>query len=225
MAVRHVLESGECLQSLASAYGLADGKQIYDAPDNAALRKQRKSPAAVAPGDEVSIPEPKKYQATLPSNEVHRIVLDTPKAMLRIEVRDEAGEPLASKPYQLMIGKETLEGTTTGAGLVEQPIPLSATEGTLVVHEKASKDEGRWSWRLKLADLEGPETRRGAWQRLANLGYWSAGAPPDDSAGPGDPARDAFTAALRAFQHAEALDESGQLDDATRARLVERHGI
>jgi peptidoglycan hydrolase-like protein with peptidoglycan-binding domain len=35
---------------------------------------------------------------------------------------------------------------------------------------------------------------------------------------------DATRKALLAFQRKEGLDESGEIDDATRARLDERHG-
>jgi hypothetical protein len=230
MPIRHILQAGECLQSLAWMRGFAAAKTIYDAPENAALRKKRSSPAAVTVGDEVFVPDPRKHEVSLPTGEVHRIVVKSPRAMVRIEVRDEAGEPLASKPYLLVIGGKKLEGTTTGEGVVEQPVPLDATDGTLIVHDKSSKDEGRWSWRLTIADLAAPETRRGVSQRLANLGYWGAGDPEDqDDATPaavGEPApRDPLVLALRAFQHDEKLDESGRLDDDTRARLVERHGI
>jgi hypothetical protein len=220
------------LQSLAAAHGFGDGKRIFDDPDNDDLRKKRKSPADVAPGDLVVIPKRRLKTVRLQTGKVHTILVKRPSTLLRVQVCDETGQPLGAKPYQLTIGGRTIEATTTAEGVVEQSVPVDAKTARLVVHEAASRDQGRWAWRLRLAALAGPETRRGSWQRLVNLGYWSSSEDPaatgegeDASQAADDSARDPMVLALRAFQHDEKLEETGRLDDATRARLVERHGI
>jgi N-acetylmuramoyl-L-alanine amidase len=229
MPTPHTLKPGECLQSLAQAYGFKEGKQIYDAAENAELRQKRPAPADVAPGDAVVIPDRTRRPLALETGKVHRFVVTLPAAMLRLEVRDEAGEPLAGKPYELHVGDAKLAGTTTGDGVVEQPVPLEVDVATLVVHESAAKDEGRWSWRLRLASLEAPETLRGAWQRLTNLGYWSGDEAPEEAAedenAPEPTMRDPLVFAIRAFQHDEQIEETGRLDAAMKSRLKERHGI
>jgi len=250
MPKEHRLDPGECLQSLALGNGFKDGKAIYDAPENADLRNLRVVPAAVAPGDTVVIPDRKPRTLSLPTEKVHKIVVRRPKALLRVQVCDEAGEPLASKPYELTLGKTTIKDTTTGAGLIEQPLPLDVTDAKLIVHEKGSKDEGRWRWHLTMATLEGSDTPRGQWQRLVNLGYWcepdsgdgdadEVGDEGGETAAGGDAAdgddedgddeddvpMDSFALAVRAFQHDEGLDETGEVDDDTRDRLIKRHGI
>jgi Putative peptidoglycan binding domain len=227
MPVRHVLQPGECLQTLALKYGFGDGKTLYDAAENADLRQKRKAPADVAPGDAVVIPDPKKRDVSVASGNTHKFKLQAPAVLLRVQVRDEAGEPLAQKPYALSLEGKTVDGTTTADGLVEQPLPPFATDVSLVVHDSAAKDGARWVWRVQVASLGAPETRAGAWQRLANLGYWSPAEELGDSAGTaqGGGVADALALAIRAFQHDEKLDESGRLDDATVAKLVERHGI
>ena len=262
MPKEHQLDPGDCLQSLALANGFGDGKKIYDAPENADLRKLRAVPAAVAPGDTVVIPDLKPRTLSLPNEQVHNLVVRRPKAVLRVVVCDEAGEPIAGKSYELTLGETTIQGTTTGDGVVEQPLPLDVTEATLLVHEESSKDQGRWRWHLTMATLEGSDTPRGQWQRLVNLGYWcepdssdddgeadadedSGG---DDAAASGDegddgggdaedgdedgdeddadePPMDSFALAVRAFQHDEGLDESGEIDDDTLDSLIKRHGI
>jgi hypothetical protein len=230
MPAPHLLVSGECLQWLASRTGFADGKAIYDAPENAQLRKIRARPAAVATGDTVVIPDSKPASFTVGTRQVHRFVVKRPKALLRVEVHDENGDPLAGKPYELTVGDDTIEGETAGDGTIEEPLSLDEKGATLVVYDDPSKDGASWAWSLQLASLAGPDTARGVWQRLANLGYWcgeepspTADAPNDEDAD--DPPMDAFALALRAFQHDEGLDESGKLDDATRSQLVKRHGI
>ncbi len=244
MPKEHQLEAGECLQSLALANGFGDGKTIYDAAENADLRKARAVPAAVAPGDTVVIPDRKPRTLSLPNEQVHKLVVQRPKAVLRVVVCDEAGQPIAGKSYELTLGETKIQGTTTGDGVVEQPLPLDVSEATLIVHEESSKDQGRWRWHLTMATLEGSDTPHGQWQRLVNLGYWCA---PGSSEGEedededededesedesedgdeeDDPPMDSFALAVRAFQHDEGLDESGEIDDDTRERLVKRHGI
>lgn len=225
MPVRHVLKAGECLQSLALSYGFKDGKTLYDAPDNADLRSKRSSPEEVAPGDVVMVPDRKKRDVSVALGKANKFACKTPAGVLRVHVCDEAGKPLASKPYALSLKGKKLEGTTSSDGLVEQPVPMKATAATLVVYDTASKDEGRWTWTLRVASLDAPETPTGAWQRLANLGYWSPAEQAPSGTAPDANAVDPLAMAIRAFQHDEQLDESGRLDDPTRARLVQRHGL
>jgi hypothetical protein len=230
MPVRHVLEPGECLQSLALRHGFKDGQTIYDGPDNSDLRKNRAAPAEVAPGDVVMIPDRKPRQLPVTKGKPNRFKVHVPTALVRVHVSDEAGQALAGKPYELTIKEKTIEGKTTSDGAVEQSVPFNAQDATLVVYDSAAKDGARWIWSLCFASLEAPETRAGAWQRLANLGYWSPAEPPEQSAGssttaPAAGSIDALALAIRAFQHDEQLDESGRIDDKTRKRLVERHGV
>lgn len=231
MPKSHTLQSGECLQTLARDNGLHDGKTIYDFGDNAPLRSQRQAPAEVMKGDAVVIPDPVAKTVSRATDAVHRFRVLGPEAMLRLEVHDDFGQPIASQPFELHMDGQVVEGSTTGAGLIEQPVPLGVTEATLVVYATGDKKQGHWCWQVRVADLDPPETVTGCWARLSNLGYWSTLDPPPDDGGTGpgsDPdqmSRDPLVLAIRAFQFDEQLDVSGQIDDPTRARLVERHGI
>jgi len=229
MPVRHVLERGECLQSLALQHGFKDGQTIYDGPDNADLRHKRAAPAEIVPGDVVVIPDRTPRELPLTKGKPNRFKVQVATGMLRIHVCDEAGQALAGKPYELKIKDDTVEGKTTSDGAVEEPVRLNAIAGMLVVYESNAKDGARWIWSLRIANLEAPETRAGAWQRLANLGYWSPEEPAEESTSPAnnpaDNPLDPLVLAIRAFQHDEQLDESGRIDDPTRKRLVERHGV
>src|SRR5438105_9041150 len=229
MPVRHVLERGECLQSLALQHGFKDGQTIYDGPDNADLRHKRAAPAEIVPGDVVVIPDRTPRELPLTKGKPNRFKVQVPAGMLRVYVCDEAGQALAGKSYELKIKDDTVEGKTTSDGAVEEPVRLNAIAGMLVVYESNAKDGARWIWSLRIANLEAPETRAGAWQRLANLGYWSPEEPAEESTSPAnnpaDNPLDPLVLAIRAFQHDEQLDESGRIDDPTRKRLVERHGV
>ena len=181
------------------------------------------------PGDVVVIPDRIPRELPLTKGKPNRFKVQVPAGMLRVYVCDEAGQALAGKPYELKIKDDTVEGKTTSDGAVEEPVRLNAIAGTLVVYESNAKDGARWIWSLRIANLEAPETRAGAWQRLANLGYWSPEEPAEESTSPAnnpaDNPLDPLVLAIRAFQHDEQLDESGRIDDPTRKRLVERHGV
>ncbi|HEV2703634.1 MAG TPA: peptidoglycan-binding domain-containing protein [Steroidobacteraceae bacterium] len=230
MPERHTLKSGECLQSLAYSNGLRDGNAIFEFGDNADLRGKRRGPADVTKGDTVGVPDPRPKNADRATDAVHLFRLATPQAMLRIEVHDDFGEPIGSKPYALHLNDTILQGTTTDAGLIEQPVPFDVPDATLVVYATANKQEGHWCWQVRIADLDPPETAAGSWERLCNLGYWNSLEPPADldgaDAGASDEmSRDPLVLAIRGFQHDEKLKITGRFDDATRAKLVERHGI
>jgi LysM repeat protein len=53
---KHTVRKGETLIKIAKSYGIADWKAIFDAPENAKLKKERKKPEAIQPGDVLVIP-------------------------------------------------------------------------------------------------------------------------------------------------------------------------
>src|SRR5256885_4806087 len=135
MPVRHVLEPGECLQSLALQHGFKDGKTIYDGPDNSDLRKKRAAPGEVAPGDTVVIPDRKPRELPVTKRKINRFKAHVPDALVRVHVCDEAGQALAGKPYELSIKDKTIEGKTTSDGAAEESVPFTAQSAKLVVYE------------------------------------------------------------------------------------------
>src|SRR5207248_8231875 len=141
----------------------------------------------------------------------NRFKVQVPAGMLRVYVCDEAGQALAGKSYELKIKDDTVEGKTTSDGAVEEPVRLNAIAGMLVVYESNAKDGARWIWSLRIANLEAPETRAGAWQRLANLGYWSPESPGEDSTSPANnPAAspcELLVLSILALRNDDSLDE------------------
>lgn len=218
MSTRHVIQPGECLQSLAATFGLRDAQTLFVAPENEKLRQLRKTPLDVGPGDTVVVPDTKPKERTLGTGKTHAVTVSSRKTKIRVAVCDDQGHPLAGKPYTLHLeGDSPREGTTTGAGLVEQPLGIEVQDALLVVHDKDAKDAGRWVWKLKIAHLAPAAAETGARQRLINLGY---GCPEDPRA---PHAAAALALAARAFQHDEGLEESGKLDQPTLDRLAQRH--
>lgn len=212
----HVVAQGDCLYRIAQQYGFADWRTIYDHPDNAEFRELRPNPNVIYPGDRIHIPEPEAKQVSLPTTRQHKVQLTRPKIMLRIELRDELDEPLAGKAFMLEFGRSVYEGTTTGDGRIEQKIRAGEERGQLTVWMTGDREAERYCWDIAVGHLDPVEELAGLRQRLNNLGFYCepTGAEIDDS----------LRLALLGFQHAAELSESGEPDDATRAKLVELHG-
>ncbi|MEM9147867.1 MAG: LysM peptidoglycan-binding domain-containing protein [Pseudomonadota bacterium] len=60
----HVVKKGESLSKIAKKYGWPSGKDLYNAKENADLRKARPDMNKIEPGDKVIIPEPPVDKST-----------------------------------------------------------------------------------------------------------------------------------------------------------------
>ncbi len=133
---------------------------------------------------------------------------------LEIRLIDAQDQPMANAKYRLEAGDQVFENSTDSAGFLRESVPASADTGRLVLDF--------WSVDLEIADLD-ENAIAGAKARLNNLGLF-AGKEADTQL-------DAQTTrALQRFQllnglaPADGSAPSGDLDDATRARLKEKHG-
>jgi putative peptidoglycan binding protein len=207
----HVVVQGESVDSIAAACGhLPD--TLWNAPENRALKQQRKDPHVLAPGDRLFVPPLEPKTVSVQSGALHRFTVQRPRSRLRVQLV-EAGAPRANEPYVLVVDR-TLElaGTTDGDGWVERPVPTLARAAQLTVGE----GDRATTYLLALRALDPVTEASGVQARLRNLGY--AEVPLDGEPGP------ATAAALCAFQEANGLSVSGSADAATRDKLVERHG-
>jgi hypothetical protein len=203
----HVVEQGEHLTQIAFKYGFCDHQVVLAHPDNQQLRDDNRDPHLLLPGDRVFIPEAKKKTAQVATGKLHRFVLKAPKIMLRVVLHDEEGKPLASKPFKIVIGGKTINGTTKGDGLVEVPIPIDARDGKLEI-------EGH-ELDLRVGHLDPGHAISGVQSRLRNLGY-NLG---DEHGELGPVTREAISR----FQETEGLEVTGEPNDQTLAKLKERH--
>jgi N-acetylmuramoyl-L-alanine amidase len=116
--------------------------------------------------------------------------------------------------YDLRVGPATYTGSVGASGIIEHEIPHDVSRGRLTVRDHR--------WDLEIAHLNPPEADApdsgvsGVQGRLLNMGYDVRAA--DGDAGP------LTRAALRQFQVDNGLDPTGDLDDATRAKVIELHG-
>jgi hypothetical protein len=210
---KHVVMDGECLASIAAQYGFKDGKPIIDHPQNAELKKTRPDGNQLHPGDELFVPDPKPKTATLPTGARHKITVEFPTRLLRVAFLDGAGEPMAGAAYVLKAGGTELRGSLDGKGILEQKLPVDVTRAEVTIGEvKRTILIGHLN---PIADApDGGAT--GAQARLSNLGYGPGKV--DGELGPKS------AEAIKAFQAANGLEITGELDQATRQKLLEIHG-
>jgi N-acetylmuramoyl-L-alanine amidase len=211
----HTVRQGECLASIALAYGFRDHRLVYDHPDNAAFRRKRPDPNVLHPGDRLVIPVREPGTATVATGAVHRFVLHVPRRPLHLVFRDDTGEALAGIPFELTGPGVAHRGETDGAGAIRVDLPLGTTDVQLtmlglVKHLRVGHLDPVWDDERDRPHLTGIQAR------LANLGF--APGAIDGVLGP------RTARALRAYQRAHGLPTTGQPSRALAARLESDHG-
>lgn len=208
----YTVKQGDCVSSIAKKFHIGDWSVIFDHPSNKALRDKRKSPNVLYPGDVLFIPEVEPKDHPVASGAPHRFKVRTPKKSISIIVEDAEDHVLADMAYKLVVEGETLEGKTDGKGKLETSVPVDAQQGQLTI--------GKFTWTLQIGHLNPvehapDEGSSGLMHRLRNLGY---SVPADAKAT--DPAA---RSAIATFQARSSLPVTGEIDDATRKKLLDYH--
>ena len=202
MPIRYTVNSGDCTR-IAFEHGFFPDT-IWNHPDNSALKKSRKDPNVLMPGDVVSIPDKELKEASKPSDKKHRFRKKGIPAKLKVRLLKK-GKPRKNEHYRLSVDGASTEGNTDGDGFINQALPPNASEGKLIVGEGANSDV----FLLRFGHVDPLVSDTGVAGRLHDLGY-SVG---EDLAG-----------ALRKFQTDNELDATGGMNDATRNKLKEKFG-
>ena len=244
----YIVRQGDCIDSIADHFGHLPAT-IWNHPSNAELKSIRKNPNVLLPGDRLTVPKRRPKEEPGETELRHRFVLRGVPAKLKIrllsrpdeehenhEIEDDdlsccgsyddipeddevpsdpdevPEEPWADAPYELHVDGRYHEGSTDADGCLEVPIPPGAKSAFLRVGEPPHQRE----FDITLGGIDPIEALSGVQQRLNNLGFESGRS--DGILGP------VTRGALHRFQAREELDDTGEPDQATRQRLVERHG-
>jgi N-acetylmuramoyl-L-alanine amidase len=205
--MRHVVEQGECVASIAARHGLRE-EDVWNHPDNAELKRRRASPRVLAPGDTVHVPSPNPKQVDAATLRAHRFVATLPRVRLRVYLK-KGGEPRANEAFVVQVGEARFEGETDGEGLVDVGVPVSASTATLTLPATGER------FVVRIGHLDPHDEVRGVLMRLINLGLYCG--PIDGELTP------AALRALRVFQAKAGLEPTGEIDDRTRAKLRDVH--
>jgi hypothetical protein len=211
--MRHVVRQGECLVSIAAAYGTTVAA-LWNHPENEAIRSVRVAPNLLMAGDEVFVPTP-AAGAQVRRGETHRFEGQRAMTRLRLKLIDvsyQGGEareqPLANVAFRLEVGGTRRTGATDGEGVIDEPVPATSEAGALVLEPDSDHER---TLALHIGHLDPLDEDSGALQRLSNLGF-AADAP------------EAKGQALAAFQRKHGIEETHTIDDATRDKLRELEG-
>ena len=198
------------MASIAARSGLSV-QTIWDFPANSELKKTRKSPYTLVPGDIVTIPPTTEKIKDCPTDKKYRFKLKTEPEYLRLVILDGYA-PFANQKYTLCVDDDTFEGQTDKDGKLEQEISPMAKAGLLIVGE----EEKIRSYYFRLGYLQPVDTIAGAQGRLYDLGYYD---------GEVTGVLDGHTrVAILRYQHDAKLERTGEYDAATQDKLQKDFG-
>ncbi|MBK8813190.1 MAG: peptidoglycan-binding protein [Acidobacteria bacterium] len=209
MALNYQVKQGDCISSIAFENGFFPDT-IWDHPNNARLKEQRKDPNILQPGDIVFVPDKRIKELSEPTDQVHKYRYKSVPAKLSLRLLVN-GEPRRNTPFTLEIDGNLTTGTTDSDGTVKVSIPPDAKSGNLTV----GTGEDQMKFALDLGRLDPIDQISGVQKRLNNLGY---------DCGIVDGTLNSETKkALQAFQSHSGLPANGELDEATKSKLRQTH--
>lgn len=206
----HTVAHGDCLTSIAEENGFF-WETLWEHPKNAALREKRKDPTVLLSGDVVHVPDKRQKTESRPTGATHKFRVKNVPVIITIRLVDDDGTPRKDLDYSVTVDGKTTEGNTGSDGIIRIPIQPSAKVGKL----KIKKTEEEYS--LQLGHLDPIEELTGVQARLQGLGYYRGAV--DGSASP------ELKDAIKKFQAAKGIEETGEMDAATASALVEDFGI
>ena len=228
MGQYHSVAQGEFLSKIARAHGFSDDRTIWDAPENTALREQRKDPNVLLPGDRLFIPDRELREEARFTDQRHRFKVTGQTLRLRIKLMGLRNEVLAGHECTLTVEAEGKNDTTTPSGIIENTI--SPTAGTGVLLDRG-KPGGRFRVQreipLRIGNLDPVDTISGQLARLNNLGYRAGDVPeqPLTTREEEELRRSSrFRSAVEEFQCDFGLTVDGVCGRNTQAKLLDAHG-
>jgi hypothetical protein len=233
MTKEHVVRKGDCISSIADAYGHF-WETVWNFGKNSELKKLRADPNILLPGDVVQVPDKEGKQVSGETDTRHKFRKKGVPAKIRLKIMkespsedsdDESGDVISSSsqepdevcenlPYILEIDGAVTNGNTDSEGMIEFSIPPGAKKGKLIIEPNTPLAR---EISLELGHLNPISEIRGVKQRLANLGF-------DCGNTNNDNLNEDLEGALRAFQLTHALEVTGEIDQATRDELKDAHG-
>lgn len=209
------VRQGETLATIASAHGFTDPGVLWNLAENQSLAAAGRTPATLAPGDSLFIPDLKTRQLSVGPETRRAVTVKTRPVRLRLTLQRLGGKPVAGTPVTLKFGDSTTSLTTDGEGGLEVPLEEGAEAGELVLGG-AETALARVRIPVLVGHLDPVTVITGQEARLNSLGYRAGTA--------GDPGALPFRSAVEEFQCDERLVVDGVCGPKTQDRLVKVHG-
>jgi hypothetical protein len=184
----HIVEQGEHLAGIAAKFGFRHFETVWLDPANAALKKLRRNPNLLFPGDQLFIPEKTQKVESAVTNSAHVFQIKQQKILLQIVMQDVNGTAAQNAFYFLKVHEDVLAHNTDADGMTSDAIDAVDRDGELLMPDH------KLEFRLKIGHLnplvESPDDETdakkraeaiAAWQdRLNNMGYFAGYTPTND---------------------------------------------
>jgi hypothetical protein len=204
----YVIRQGDYLKKLAFVHGF-DADEVWDDPKNAELKRLRKDPDILAPGDVVHLPAAKKEGLPLQKGAANAYQVKVPRRETTLRFAGPLG-PYANEAFTVEGLGEPISGTTDAEGSLTLSIPVAAAE------VQVRFDRRRKVFRLHVGHMDPISEPSGVQARLAQIGLYH---------GPLNGQLDEDTlSALAVFQEKQGLPVTREPDEATLKALQEQYG-
>lgn len=203
----HVVREGECISSIALAYGFFRGT-LENHPENAELCRLRQNLNTLMPGDVVFIPEKRVGTRQCETGRRHRFLRRGVPEQLRVRFLDRTGRPRARFAYALEVDGVRREGRLNQEGWLEERVWPGARMATIELRGGDRPEV----YRFALRRLPPIDEIAGIQARLRNLGFYDGEI--------NQCLDDATFAAIQRFQAAHGMSPSGVVDAATLTALA-----
>lgn len=162
--VPYVVRSGDYLSSIARNFGTTPDA-IWSDPANADLKKKRRNPEILAPGDVLFLRRVKPKWLSVTVGSTNSFTGKVPTAQVQVVLRDSAGTPLANKNVTTSpkLGDDPL--STDGSGLLTLVVPLTLRTISVVVADSGPRFD------IRVGGLDPHDTPSGLLSRLRQLGH------------------------------------------------------
>jgi N-acetylmuramoyl-L-alanine amidase len=216
----YTVSEGEHVPGVAQQHGYPDFDKVWNDPENADLKKLRKNPNVLYPGDVVAIPEKQLREESAATEKHHDYVLKGQPLLLRLKLEKMYYKPIADTPCDLLVGLDDFSTPTDHDGQMEHKIRKNATSAEVTIHDTVDISDSPTPvdtpFTLKIGHLDPVEEVSGQAARLSNLGYYRGPLDPPDP--------DDFRLAIEEFQFENGLDHDGICGPDTQGMLSRVHG-
>jgi N-acetylmuramoyl-L-alanine amidase len=145
----------------------------------------------------------------------HRFSAEVPAHAIQLRLQS-GGRAHPEEGYTALVDGRSITGTIGSDGMVTIPVRPTTRVVVLTIHERWDDFEHDHVMHLRVGGLDPATSTTGVQARLSHLCFQPGRV--DGELGPRT--RDA----VRRFQAAHGLELTGEVDDATRDRLVQEHG-
>jgi hypothetical protein len=212
----YVVRQGDYLKKIAHKLG-CDEAEVWSHAKNADLRRTRRDPNLLHPGDLLWVPERVLNWLPIVAGTTNKYFAEIPKTIVSLGFKNENG-PLANETYVVEGIGAPKEGTTDEHGTVVFKVPVHLREfrvsfpGQNMIHP------------VLVGDMDPADEVSGLRKRLQHLGYYKSSPSKFSRPMSEEEIEACDQRAILKFQKAHGLNATGSLDDEEKSLLVKEHG-